>query len=158
MISDYGQWTSNDNGQCPSLWRHFLVYFNTNKRNALHHWIEHVNISRTVFFQLWKKMFVAFFIAKSSWCAKNYQNGCFLFVSKRDTPFPSWKSLIHKVSRCKEGEKCASAAVSKVHGDKEKQKKRRDKHTHTHKHPKIWSDQHIQNSNFRVKSRKRHAS
>jgi hypothetical protein len=33
-------------------------------------------------------VFVAFFIAKSLCCAKNHQNGCFLFVSKQDTPFP----------------------------------------------------------------------
>jgi hypothetical protein len=36
------------------LWWHFLVYFNANKCNALHHWIEHVKISRMVLFQLWK--------------------------------------------------------------------------------------------------------
>jgi hypothetical protein len=39
------------------LWCHFLVYFNTNKHNALRHWIEHVKTSRTVLFQLWKWSF-----------------------------------------------------------------------------------------------------
>jgi hypothetical protein len=41
MISnDDGQWISNDDGQwtMPLQWC-FLVYFNANKQNALHHWI-----------------------------------------------------------------------------------------------------------------------
>jgi uncharacterized membrane protein YdbT with pleckstrin-like domain len=60
--------------------------------------------------------------------------------------------MIHVVSTQKEGEKDA-AVLSKVHhGDK--QKRRGDKHTHTQT-PKIRSDQHIQISNFRFKSREK---
>jgi hypothetical protein len=33
-------------------------------------------------------VFVVLKCAKSSSCAKSHQNGCFLFVSKQDTPFP----------------------------------------------------------------------
>jgi Glycosyl hydrolase 36 superfamily, catalytic domain len=60
--------------------------------------------------------------------------------------------MIHVVSTQKEGEKDA-AVLSKVHhGDK--QKRRGDKHTHTQT-TKIRSDQHIQISNFRFKSREK---
>jgi hypothetical protein len=45
MTMDNGQWTM-------LLGRHFLDFFNTNKCNALHHWIDHVKISRMVIFQL----------------------------------------------------------------------------------------------------------
>jgi hypothetical protein len=54
------------------------------------------------------------------------------------------------ISRCKEGENGASA-VSKVHhGDEENKSDDRQTHRQT---TKIRSDQHIQNSNFRFKSR-----
>ena len=66
-------------------------------------------------------------------CQKSPKRDAFsLFQS--GTPFPWWKSLIHIISRCKEGEKHASA-VSKVHhGEKAKNKKTTPRQTH--KHPK----------------------
>ena len=62
---------------------HFLVYFNASKYNALHHWIEHAKMSTVL-----KKVFLVFYCEKSSSCAKNPKNGCFLFVSKQDVHFP----------------------------------------------------------------------
>ena len=47
---------------------------------------------------------------------------CFLFVAKPDLHFSWLKSLIHTLSRCKEGENGA-AAVSKVHHGDEQNKK-----------------------------------
>jgi hypothetical protein len=71
-----------------------------------------------------------------------------LFQSKtpifhdEDTPFMPFPSV-------KEGENDA-AVVSKVQASIIQSKKRRDRHT-----PKIRSVQHIQNSNFRFKSREK---
>jgi hypothetical protein len=60
-------------------------------------------------------------------------------------------------NRTRGSERCdnEAAVVSKAHHLAIQNKKaRRQTHTHTHTHtPKIRSDQHIQNSNFRFKSR-----
>jgi hypothetical protein len=52
---------------------HILDFFNTNKQNTLHHWIEHVKTSMMVLFLALEMMFVAFFIAKSSLMCQNHQ-------------------------------------------------------------------------------------
>ena len=100
-------------------------------------------------------VFVVLKCAKSSlMCQKSQIWMLFLCFNARH-PFPSWRSLIHIIYSRLEG-KNSAAAVSKVQASIIQSKKRRDKHTHTHTQTsKIRSDQHIQNSNFRFKSRKK---
>jgi hypothetical protein len=97
-------------------------------------------------------VFVAFFIAKSSRLCQKSTKRDLSFVSKQDTLFHDERGMIHVVSRRREGEKDA-AVLSKVqhHGDKQN-KKLTPRQTHRQT-TKIRSDQHIQNSNFRFKSR-----
>jgi hypothetical protein len=75
-----------------------------------------------------------------------FQSETFIFHDE-EIPFTSFPGA-------KKGKKDA-AVLSKVHhGAIQKQKgEATNTHTHTHRHPKIRSVQHIQNSNFRFKSR-----
>jgi hypothetical protein len=71
----------------PSQW-HFLVYFYTKSHHTLRHWIEHVNISRMVLFQLWKW---------SLWCCIVQNHLDVPKITKRDSFFSiqSWTSIFH---------------------------------------------------------------
>jgi hypothetical protein len=66
--------------------------------------------------------------------------------------------MIHVISTQKEGEKDAAVLGKVHHGDKQNKKDDTATNTHTHTHTQtaeIRSVQHIQNSNFRFKSRNR---
>ena len=101
----------------------FLIYFNTKPCHSLHHWIEHVKISRTVLFCLWKWSLYCFLCKIIFWSAKNHKKTPFLFVSKPDIHFPWWRDIIHKVfSRLETSNE--AAVVTKVHHfDQQKQKR-----------------------------------
>jgi hypothetical protein len=62
--------------------------------------------------------------------------------------------MIHVISMRKEGEKDAAVVPKAHHLAIQKQNDDRQTHTHTQT-AKIRSDQHIQNSNFRFKSREK---
>ena len=97
-------------------------------------------------------MFVAFFIAKSSLMCQNHQKETLSFVSKRDTPFPWWKGMIHVVSMQKRREGCCSAQQSSAPCHP---KTKDDTATNTHTNTQKYGATNTQNSNFRFKSREK---
>jgi hypothetical protein len=127
-------WWDDDNGLCPCS-----AFFLT------------VKSSRTVLFQLWKWCLWHFLLQNHLDVPKITKKRCFLLVSKRDIHF-QWNNIIHAISRRIEGEN-SEAAVSKVH-HLAIQRKGEVTNTHTQT-AKIRSDQHIQISNFRFKSREK---
>ena len=133
----------------------FLDSFNNKKQNTLHHWIEHVNISRTVLFSALEMVFVVLKCAKSSLKCQNHKKDAFsLFQSHTSVFHDEETSSTSFTAGLKWLIKQQLSPKSTILPSKSKKQKTTPRQTH--KHPKIWSDQHIQNSNFRFKSREKH--